>query len=132
MNTRHVFAALLLALACSCNDARVVAYGGDAAPSGDGDSDASVSADAAPGVAAVPRLIAPMSTSTVTQQRPTLHWVLGAGGGTANVDLCRDRACSQLLTNGVDVAVDQASATVKSPLPAGWIYWRVRMVTGSE
>ena len=41
-----------------------------------------------------PRLLAPLSTATVTSQRPTLRWVLPAGVDGAFVQICRDCACS--------------------------------------
>jgi hypothetical protein len=65
----------VLALACACNDPRVVASGSsgdDAAPVlPDASLDAEV--DALVAVGGTPRLIAPLSTSSVTQRRPTLH-----------------------------------------------------------
>lgn len=68
------------------------------------------------------RLIAPLSTSTVTQRQPTLHWI---GGSAASVvDLCLDRACTRPLANSV--AVTGTTAKVMAPLPSGWVFWRVR------
>src|SRR5258706_3287551 len=40
------------------------------------------------------RLLAPLSTSTVTSHRPSLRW---EGGAAPVVELCRDRACNQRL-----------------------------------
>ena len=72
-----------------------------------------------------PRLIAPQSLSTVTQQRPTLRWI-GPAGAAPEVDLCEDRACTTPLPIGVQLAADHQSAVPVSALPPGWVFWRVR------
>lgn len=79
-----------------------------------------------------PRLIAPQSMSIVTQQAPSLHWALDGIDGAPQVDLCRDRACSSPLPIATQLAGDRLSATPASPLPAGWVYWRVRLVSGTQ
>jgi hypothetical protein len=122
----------LSALAYGCNDPHVLANGYpdgnsdgvsvDSSPSSADGSDATI-----PGVA-MPRLIAPMSTSTVTLRQPTLRWVLGPGSGTPTVDLCADRACSQPLAINAPVLGDHVSARPSAPLPPGWVFWRVRVV----
>ncbi|HMG23187.1 MAG TPA: hypothetical protein VK607_17750, partial [Kofleriaceae bacterium] len=89
-------------------------------------------ADAPPSEVAAPRLIAPLSMSSVTLQRPTLHWQLGPGEGTPTVDLCRDRACSVVLAVGAELAGDHSSAVPTTELPPGWVFWRVRVVSGSQ
>ncbi len=43
------------------------------------------------------RLIAPLSTSTVTQQQPTLHWQLGNAPGIPTIDLCTNRSCMSVI-----------------------------------
>src|SRR5579863_5528448 len=48
---------------------------------------------------AVPRLIAPLSTATVTSRRPTLRWVLADGIDSAHVQICADRACTKEVTS---------------------------------
>src|SRR5262249_50222162 len=78
---------------------------------------------APPGPVAMPRLIAPLSTSTVTQQRPTVRWTLGPGVGTAHVEFCKDRSCNVPLNIAAE-AVDGTSARPAAPLPSGWVYWR--------
>ena len=88
-------------------------------------------ADGGAMAAGPPRLIAPGSMAIVTQQRPTLHWVLGADG-TPAVDLCRDRACSSRLAVTTELAGDRLSATPAAALPAGWVYWRVRLTSGAQ
>jgi len=69
---------------------------------------------------APPRLIAPLSTATVTSRRPLLHWVLPNGTDGAHVQICHDRACSNPI-----VAFDTTGA-VGAPgvdLPAGVVFW---------
>jgi VCBS repeat protein/FG-GAP repeat protein len=69
---------------------------------------------------APPRLIAPLSTATVTSRRPLLHWVLPSGTDGAHVEICHDRAC----TNPI-VAFDTTGA-VGAPaadLPPGVVFW---------
>ncbi|MBX3251835.1 MAG: FG-GAP repeat protein [Myxococcales bacterium] len=73
---------------------------------------------------APPRPIAPLSTSTVTSQRPTLRWALATDATGAEVELCRDRAmstgCLTALTGEGDrVRPDGALA------PGVW-FWRLR------
>src|SRR5262249_29002530 len=68
---------------------------------------------------ATPRLVAPLSTSTVTQQTPTLRWALGPGRGAALVDFCKDRSCEALLGVTAQVSADQMSAVPTAPLPPG-------------
>ena len=119
--------------------AMIVCFGCRAPNSGLAGSDAGTTpadADAAPGSDAgsgsgsgsdvgAPRLLAPMSTSTVTQRRPTLHWVAGTGGGTPVVELCADRACTQPLAIDAPVAANGTSAQPVADLPPGWVFWRV-------
>ena len=87
-----------------------------------------------PPLVAQPRLIAPLSTSSVTQQQPTLRWELGAGTGTSFVDLCKDRGCTTPISGVTAViAGDNVSAKPSAALPAhGWVFWRVRVVNGSN
>src|SRR5581483_3712440 len=73
------------------------------------------------GSPAAPRLIAPLSTATVTSQRPTLRWVLAAGTDGAHVDICRDRACTKTVTS-FDVVGPFAAP--RSALPSGVLFWR--------
>jgi FG-GAP-like repeat len=73
------------------------------------------------GAPAPPRLIAPLSTATVTSQRPTLKWQLANGTDGAHVQICRDRACTSEVT-----AFDArgASGAPASDLPPGVVFWR--------
>jgi FG-GAP repeat protein len=81
--------------------------------------------------AGTPRLIAPASMSTVTQQRPTLRWV-GTPDASPLVELCADRACSKPLPVATLLAGDNLSAAPMAALPRGWVYWRVRSVVGTQ
>ncbi len=71
------------------------------------------------------RLVAPLSTSTVTTARPTLRWVLPAGADGAQIDLCRDRGCRTLETSFLATGT---SARPTSPLTPGVHYWRAHPV----
>ena len=67
------------------------------------------------------RLIAPLSTATVTSRRPTLHWLLDSTADSVHVQICRDRACTDEVA-----AFDAAggSGAPASDLPAGVLFWR--------
>jgi hypothetical protein len=67
------------------------------------------------------RLIAPLSTATVTSHRPTLRWTLGDGDDGAHVQICRDRACAVEL---ISFDADGSSGTPPSDLPRGVSFWR--------
>ncbi len=84
------------------------------------------------GAGSTPRQIAPLPGATVTQLRPTLHWVLGGGGGVPVVDLCKDPHCNTLLS-GVTAHVngDNLSAVPTVALPPGLVYWRVRIAASA-
>jgi hypothetical protein len=93
---------------------------------GDAPQDAGGTEASADAAAATPRAIAPLSTSTVTSQTPTLRWVLADGEDGAVVDICGDRACT------IPVTSFQASGTSSPPptaLGAGVYYWRLHGVT---
>jgi len=70
--------------------------------------------------------------SRVTRQSPTLRWVLGPGGGTPSVELCKDRACTMALPIGTTLGDDLLSAVPNAMLPIGWVYWRVRVTLGDQ
>lgn len=77
---------------------------------------------------AAPRPIAPLSTATVTSQRPTLRWALGRGTDGAAVQICADRAC-RTIQQSLDVAGTSAAPTTS--LTAGVHYWRLIGRAGS-
>jgi hypothetical protein len=79
-----------------------------------------------------PRLIAPMSMSTVTRQAPTLRWALGSGDGRPVVELCKDRACTTPLPVGATVDASGQRAVPDADLPPGCVFWRVRVVLGDQ
>jgi hypothetical protein len=77
---------------------------------------------------AAPRAIAPLSTAKVTSKKPTLHWQLATGNDGAEVEICRDRACT------MQVALFDAEGTSSPPprrLAAGTYYWRLRGLAGA-
>ncbi|HVV83322.1 MAG TPA: FG-GAP-like repeat-containing protein [Kofleriaceae bacterium] len=78
---------------------------------------------------AVPTLLAPWSTSTVTSRTPTLRW-RGTGGGGAHVEVCADRACT-MIQQQLDTAGTTSSVTLTSPLAPGVHFWRVRAAGGA-
>jgi hypothetical protein len=84
--------------------------------------------DGGGGAAALgPRLLAPLSTSTVTSRRPTLHWVLPAGADGAHVQICHDRACTVGVTSFDATGSSGASS---ADLPAGVVFWNVAWRSG--
>ncbi len=100
------------------------ASGRDAHENRDGSTDTEADAGADP---TAPRLLAPLSTSRVTSQTPTLRWTLPSGVTDATVDLCLDRACAKPL--GKPARVKGSSYTPSTQLPAGVVYWRVHPST---
>jgi hypothetical protein len=77
---------------------------------------------------AAPRPVAPLSTATVTSRRPTLRWSLVPGTTGAQVELCRDRACTTTLTT----LTGATSAVPTTDLPSGVVYWRLRGIVGAD
>src|SRR5687768_458438 len=43
------------------------------------------------------RLLSPLSTATATTRRPTFRWALAGGADGAEIEWCRDRACTLLI-----------------------------------
>lgn len=78
---------------------------------------------------APPRPISPLSTRTVTNQRPTLSWVLASGTDGARVQICRDRACSDVEQS---FTVSGSSGRVPMSLTPGVHFWRLHGRVGSE
>lgn len=76
-----------------------------------------------------PRLLLPASMGRVTTQRPTMRWVPTANSTGSLVEVCRDRACTEVVL--------QAERTddrfrPEGALAAGVYFWRVRARVGSE
>jgi hypothetical protein len=119
---RRLLVLLATCAACGAATGLDVSKGGD-----EGTSDAGGVDSALPptGPAAAPRQIAPLSTATVTSQMPTLRWSLASGTDGAQVDVCRDRACSSLVTTFVASGSTGAPAKALAP---GVYFWRVHGV----
>jgi hypothetical protein len=75
---------------------------------------------------AAPRPLAPLSTATVTQRRPTLSWELPDSIPGARVDICADRACEQILTT-FDVT-GSSGRPAQEINATGTVFWRLRGV----
>jgi hypothetical protein len=85
---------------------------------------------------APPRLIAPLSTSRVTSHRPPLRWQLPAGADGARVDICFDRACTDIVTT-FDVIGERGVPPVDLAAHGGTptalaYYWRARSMSGGR
>ena len=65
------------------------------------------------------RLLAPLSGSINDSMRPLFRW----SGGEGTVEVCRDRACSNVIASFGGLA---GQARPDAPLPAGMLFWRVR------
>ena len=76
-----------------------------------------------------PRQIAPLSTATTTSRRPTLRWQAVPGSDSTRIEVCRDRACANVIAS-IDAA--GSSATPPADLPSGVVYWRVRALVGAN
>ncbi|HEY2744989.1 MAG TPA: VCBS repeat-containing protein, partial [Polyangia bacterium] len=74
--------------------------------------------------AIAPRLVAPLSTATVSSRRPRLRWDMTGVAGAASIDLCADRACATPLGSAT-VDGSGAAATPDADLPPGAVFWRV-------
>jgi len=65
------------------------------------------------------RSLAPLSGSVSGSRQPVFSFT---GDGKARVDICYDRACTQVLRS---LAGDNGQAQPDTPLPAGTFFWRV-------
>jgi hypothetical protein len=74
------------------------------------------------------RLLWPMSTATVTSQRPRLAWEAPSGGSVTDVvvDLCADRGCNGSALQSVTIDAGGTSGVPVGNLAAGLVFWRVR------
>ncbi len=73
-----------------------------------------------------PRLIAPLSTAISTSTRPVFTWIGESGSAASTVDVCRDRACADVI---VSFSATGSSGLPPQPLPAGVVFWRVSSAT---
>jgi hypothetical protein len=122
------------------NGPGVDASSGDDAPAetgplpGDGSTDAPGATDGASeaaseaGIIAPPQLVAPLSTALVTSQTPTFHWKPAAGATGAQVDICRDRSCTSIVTS---FTANGSSGAPASALAKGVYFWRAHGMVGS-
>lgn len=78
---------------------------------------------------APPRLLSPLSMSTVTSMSPVLGWALASGTDGARVEVCSDRACASV-ARSLDVV--GATATVAPALSPGLWFWRVTGRVGTS
>lgn len=92
------------------------------AGSSDSGSDACTIA-CTPATVPPPRPIAPLSTATATSQTPLFRWELATGDTGAQVEICRDRACSMPVTTFVAQGSRGVSPTT---LAKGTYHWRLR------
>jgi hypothetical protein len=111
----------MLALGCSSTDNHPSHDGGDCACDSATDGIDAIDGSADPSSIRAPRLIAPLSTATVTSQRPTLRWALADGTDAVQIDICRDRACSTPVTS---FTAEGTSGAPTVALPAGVSFWR--------
>jgi hypothetical protein len=75
------------------------------------------------GPVAAPRARSPLSTQTTTTRRPVFRWVLPSGVDGARVEICADRACTNMETS-----FDAIGASGKAPadLAPGLHFYRLR------
>jgi hypothetical protein len=64
----------------------------------------------------------------VTSHRPSFHWVLEGQDDGAQVDVCRDRACTSVVTSFLAKGTSAAPA---QPLTPGVYYWRLHGTEGA-
>lgn len=76
-----------------------------------------------------PRLVGPMSPLRMTSQRPTLRWALAPGLTGAQIELCRDPCCQQVITT---LRADGDRVRPDRPLAQGVVFWRARGMVGSR
>ena len=74
------------------------------------------------GTALAPRPLTPVSTGFVTTATPTFRWVLPPGVDGAEVEVCKDRACTMVAQT---FTVDGDHGTPPSALPVQVLYWRL-------
>jgi hypothetical protein len=76
----------------------------------------------------VPRPIAPLSTARVTSHRPVFHWALAGSDDGAAVDICADRACTNVVTT---FSSRGTSGAPTEDLAPGVYFWRLHGTEGS-
>jgi hypothetical protein len=110
-------------------DLGAVSVDSSASNIGGDDLESEDASDLAPDTTPIlPRLISPLSTSTVTSQQPTFKWSIPLGATGVQVDLCRDSACTNEVATPVAVDASGTSGTPTAALPAGALFWRVSVL----
>lgn len=67
------------------------------------------------------RALMPLSGGLVTTRRPTFRWVLEGGADAAQVEVCLDRRCAEVVMR-IDGVTD---ARPVEDLPRGFVFWRL-------
>ncbi len=80
-------------------------------------------------VSPAPRSIAPLSTALVTSQTPTFYFAPAANSIGTRVEICADRACTEILSSQDTMA---SELTVPNPLDPGTLYWRLRALSDGD
>jgi len=75
-----------------------------------------------------PRLIAPLSTTSVTRHQPTFHVALPTGADGVRVEICSSRACTTVLQS---VDATGASARATTAMAVGVYFWRAYARAGA-
>ncbi len=82
-----------------------------------------------PGPATLARLLAPLSTATVSSPQPALRWVVVDGAKSYKLDLCHDASCTSVIES---INTFGTSAKPSKPLALNSVvYWRVSATTAS-
>lgn len=103
----------------------------DASPSNTNDGQTSTTDGSDPEPTGVPRLVAPLSTSTAPTLRPSFRWQLPVGVEGVRLEICRTRACDAVDRVGqFDLAGE--TGTVDADLPAGVVFFRAFSRNGSR
>ena len=67
------------------------------------------------------RPLMPLSGGLVTTRRPTFRWVLEGGADAAQVEICLDRACDDVVMR----IEGETDARPDDDLPRGFVFWRL-------
>lgn len=95
-----------------------------------GDANDANTVDVNPPTITAPRPLAPTSASIVAQQRPRFRVELRGGDDGAEVQVCRDRTCSMVVStivrDGVGTPGDVVELIPVTDLREGMLFWRAR------
>lgn len=76
-----------------------------------------------PRLATAPRLVAPLSTMTVTNVRPSLRWASSTRAVDYLLELCADASCTQVIES--ITTTDTHAVPTAALTPGEIVYWRV-------